>query len=212
MTNAAAAVLAMSLIIAGVSILGDVLGWWRLQGDLWGVVLVLLGTAARWTSGRINGNGAPPPTGEPPIEADPVRSNGDKTPPAALGLILLLLFPAAEGCGSAQLRADAEAWARCAGGGALVCIPSSGFEDPARAGIAYAGCVAQRSIACAAPLVSRANPPDLGPDEVDRVVDRGCVAEVSARCLPVAAADNLLLSRYASPRCVRDRIPRCWRR
>ena len=205
MANAAAGVLALSLIVAGLSILGEVLGYWKLPSDIWGAVILLLGTAGRWASTRIPGRSGSRELG---------ATNGDKSqqkPPPPAALILLLLLPVADGCGGPQVRADAAAWARCAGGGALMCIPAAGFEDPERAALAYAGCVAKSSIGCVAPLVARGNPPTAPPEAVEETVDLGCVQDVAAGCLPAARIDNELLTRYDSQECVRARLAPCWR-
>ena len=70
MANAAAGVLALSLIVAGLSILGEVLGYWKLPSDIWGAVILLLGTAGRWASTRIPGRSGSRELG---------ATNGDKS-------------------------------------------------------------------------------------------------------------------------------------
>ena len=92
-----------------------------------------------------------------------------------------------------------------------MCIPSAGFEDPAQAAIAYAGCVARTSIGCVAPLVARGNPPTAPPEAVEGAIDLGCVQDTAASCLSAARTDNDLLTRYESQGCIERRIAACYR-
>jgi hypothetical protein len=209
MMQAGAMILGFSLILAGLSLVGVAAGWWDLPDDLWGAILVLLGVAGKFVGSRVranppeDGGGAAPANGK----ADSKRLNADKTIGAILLMGLAALFD--PGCASPEIRQDAAAWARCAGGGALMCIPAAGHQDPATAALDYAGCLARASIGCVGPLVARSNPPS--PDEVMRAMDPGCVTDAANRCVSIAREDNARLDRYDSLICVEREIARCWR-
>jgi hypothetical protein len=207
MAQGAAVVLALSLIVAGLAILGDALGWFTIPGDLWAAVIVLLGTAGRFVSSRTRGADGLELAPEP--KADEDRPNG--TPPRAGPLIMLLvLTPTIAVCSGAQLETDALAWAKCAGGGALQCAPAAANDDHTAAAINYASCLSARAIACIGPLVARENPP-AAPEAVREAFDLGCVQDVAARCAQEARRDHQKIGRHESGACIELEIVHCYR-
>ena len=207
MAQGAAIVLALSLIVAGLAIMGDALGWFVIPGDLWAAVIVLLGTAGRFVSSRRRGpNGLELPAAANPPEAS--KPNGSPPPPG-MAILLMGLVPALVYCSAPQARADAIAWARCAGGGALACAPAAADEDHTAGAINYAACVSARAIACVGPLVARENPPS--PSSVKASVDLGCVQDTAATCSEEARRDHARIGRHQSGACIEAEILECYR-
>ena len=201
MTQAAALILGISLIVAGIGLLGDALGQWKVPGDFWAVVIVLLGAAGRYASqaigkGAVSGEPPDDDSNPPPIASPP--SNGSKS---TIAILFILMFA---GCGSVESARAGEAWARCAGGGAIECIPAAQGE-PAQAAIQYASCLASKAIGCTAPLVASSNPPQ------DASTVEKCAKAVAEQCHQHAAIERPPNATYSSHLCVERLISRCWR-
>ena len=191
MTQYAAIILGLSLVVTGVCLVGDALKLWDLPSDIWGAVIVLLGAAGRFViqamakKKKDDDDDAPPPPS-----------------PKNAAIIAFVLMFVASGCG-ANLGAAA-AWARCAGGAALACVAQAQGPAP-QAALAYSGCVVGQAIDCAAPLVARSNPPRASMS----LVDEACAAAVAAECYPLAALEVPPSSHYKSIECVEAKIAAC---
>ena len=194
MATGAAIILALSLVLCGLAILGDALGWLDLPGDFWVAVIALLGSAGRFATDRTAKR----------KKAAESRPPNAKAPPRADLLLVVLALPLLA-CAGTPAGAAAERWAICAGAGALHCIPAAGGESLEDAAVGYAACLAHRAVTCAAPI-ARPNPPTHMDD-----VDLACVADVASRCLHEARTDAATIGRSASRACVRGRISRCLR-
>ncbi len=202
MTQAAAVILGLSLIVAGIGLIGDAIGAWKIPGDFWAVVIVLLGAAGKYAATALGKNndddeGPPPP-----------KTNGEKIAPIAVVLMLVL-----SGCSSPLAKSNAEAWARCAGGGALTCIPSA-QGDPAQAAIAYAACISAQAIRCTGPLVARQNSPggkSASAAGKSANLDASCITEQAQHCANLARGEAPPASAYRSQTCIETRLAQCWR-
>jgi hypothetical protein len=192
MAQAGAVILGLSLIITGICLVGDALKLWDLPSDIWGVVIVLLGSGARFVS-RASGKADPPDDPPPP----PSKPNG--TGPM---VAILLLFVA--GCGGPM--GPAAVWAQCAGGAALACVAEAQGDTP-EAAINYSGCVAGQAIKCAAPLVAQSNPPDPHASEA---VDRVCIEQAASVCHHLAAREAPPATAYESPTCIQEQVATCY--
>jgi hypothetical protein len=194
MTQAAAVILGLSLILAGIALVGDALGLWKVPGDFWAAVIVLLGAAGRYAASAL-GKGPDDDDGPPPP-----KTNGEKIAPIAVVLMIV-----AGGCSGPLAKSNAEAWARCAGGGALTCVPSAQGE-PAQAAIQYAACISAQAIRCAGPLVAQQNPPIARSSPIDPA----CVSAVAKECHANAQREAPPALEYRSQQCIETRIARCW--
>lgn len=203
MIHSAAIILGLSLIVTGLAIIGDALGWWTIPGDIWSAVVVLIATSARWVQTRLSSSD--------PIEPEPDSSNGEKIK-ASTKVLLILFCSFLSACSSPQLKSDALHWAKCAGLGALHCIPAAGNSDSTKAAIDYTACIAQRSIECVGPYVARANPPD--PKEVHPIrnaISLECVEDAAASCVIVARSDSGSAVKKDSQSCIEGKIASCFK-
>lgn len=219
MAQAGAVILGLSLILAGFALVGDALGWWKVPGDFWAAVIVILGAGARFVSGSIaktNGAAPNPPEPEDDEHQEDVAKDDDDDPPdkwlgASTAAIVLLL---AGGCAGTQWQPAAQTWASCAGSGALACLQEA-QGSPAEAAVNFSACLASQSIKCAAPLVARGNPPKIL--EVSKLtaaelaVDISCVEAQASLCADVAAQEVAPRKQYATPSCVEAAVLQCWR-
>ena len=199
MAGAAGGILALSLIVAGLAILGDALGLWSLPGDVFGLVVLLLGTAGKYVKDRT----APKET----EEEDEGGSNSHKPPAQKAGrspgsMWIVLIAPALIQCGglSAAAQADAATWATCAGAGAFDCAPVNGADSLEEGAISWVACVASKAITCAGSLV-QPNPPAGRPYDA---IDLDCVTDAAARCLHEAEK-----TQQRARACVEDKIAQC---
>lgn len=224
MAQAGAVILGLSLILAGFALVGDALGWWKVPGDFWGAVIVILGAGAKFVSGSIaKTNGAAPNPPEVDVEhqeelaEDDDEDDEDDDPPkkwmGATSTVAVVLLMA--GCAGTQWQPAATTWATCAGSGALACLQEAQGE-PAEAAINFSACLANQSIKCAAPLVAKGNPPMVleisKKTAAEMAVDIKCVEAQAATCAELAAQEAVPRAEYATPSCVRAAVLQCWRK
>lgn len=196
MAVSAGVILALSLIVAGLAILGDAAGLWSLPGDVFGVVVLLLGTAGKYAKQK---------TEKAKIETTDKEAKPNGAAPAKRtpgSMWIILIAPALIQCGgmSAAAERDAATWATCAGIGALRCAPSSEGDSIEEAAINWAACIASKAIGCAGDLV-QPNPPE-GP--AYSLIDLGCVTDSANRCLAAARS-----SAEAGRGCIEAKIAEC---
>lgn len=209
MAQAGAVILGLSLIIAGFALVGDALGWWKVPGDFWGAVIVLLGAGGRFVSNSMSTKTAaenPPPQDKDDDEPPPppaVKSTNSAHVAIVFGFWLA-------GCAGVDWKPAAQAWASCTGGGALVCLPEAKGE-PEQAAIAYSACLAAQGIKCAGPLVAAQNPPAREGSGVAAVVDAGCVKALAHQCLELAREEVIPRSEYRSPSCIEAAVAICYK-
>ena len=213
MMQGAAFVLGLSLVVCGLAIIGDALDLWKIPGDFWAALILVLATSSRWVQSRI-------PTRTPALEVDDrdPAPNGEKAGKSKTAVLLFFVGTAGAwwlalsllyGCGSPEVRRDALAWAQCSGAGALQCIPAASNENTKKAAVDYAACVTARALSCASPYVARSNPPE--PLPIRRAISLACVEGVAASGVIKARKDFQSPTGKSSSACVETKIARCFR-
>lgn len=201
--TAAAVVLAISLIVTGCLIFAAAVGFIDLPDagdDLYGILIVLLGVAARFVAGKMPKTHTAPSEEKDPEDDDPPdKPNQKKNGHFIAGMIVFLFI----GCGGVQIDPGTKAWATCAGQGSLQCVPAAAGDSLEASAISYAACLAAKAIGCANDaMTARPNPPhDL--------VDLGCISDVAGKCFKHARKFRDGADGSYSASCVEANAPKC---
>lgn len=182
MTAAAAVILGISLIFMGCVVIGSAMGWYEVQDSIWGWVIAVLAIVTRWVSSKAG------------------KKGGNGNLPGALGLVLLLLAPALDGCTSLspETRASLAVYGSCVGARAVDCAAKAEGADLEARALSFSACMAGGAILCVPVATAASNPPgSSGVGSIDLV----CLHAAFKAC----AADP-------GPRaCVEARAPGCGR-
>ena len=164
--TAAACILAISLIVSGIAILAQAFGLVTLPDDVWGAIILVLGTAGKFiTDNRKK---------KKPAKKRTRKKAATKTTTAASIVFLLGV-----GCAGTEASRQAQQWAACAGTKSLTCIPSAGYDSLEQSAISFAACLAKQSIDCAGQLLQPNPPTSEGPIEE-------CILATGRICLSVS--------------------------